>query len=636
MKFTKLLTWILAMVLLLSNIAHPAFAEEEPQLFSIVAVTDNTIWVHTSIGLIPFDKEGSPIGEALYPGADFYAIGPNGYIYYVQDGVIFEMDALGNEIQKWKPPIEQITKILVNETYILLMAGETAATLNLNTGNFVWSSIAGLTDIAVYNKEHFIVCAEVAGCTLSLLKYTTLEEVEYISTGGIYHGICLSAEDSGIYCYNNNNIFGAEKMNRSAAFKTYATFKKEGTVESVMMDDENIYAITHSVNGWKLNIHPLEYAKLENRKTLSIAMPTAMADDRIQKAIDIFTQRHPEYTVAFTGTRKAEKVKTAIMSAEEGYDILYLESLSSADFKSSDMLLDLSDNEVISENLSHYIEMPFLWESDGSLFGLPFIVQPWTLRASKAQLDEFGIEIPDSWTWNDFFALAPAAKENGCDLISTDIDWDALLWQYEGMYCDFYKGTGNYDTDAFNSLVRGWKNLKDEGILYLNSPPFEHNPNGIFEFYSVTYGEDIDTIFPMPLLDGQAATPIFLAGLYVNRFSQNVEMAVEFLEIYSSFDVQLEAGNLNEPILDTDITNYPVLQRLQSLGMTDLVNAAANAPMEFTLLWRELLRTGVVYERNLDFTQSIIELNQDLFADKISLEEYFAEVNERADLMYGE
>ncbi|MBE5766014.1 MAG: extracellular solute-binding protein [Clostridiales bacterium] len=619
MKRTRFASGLLLFVLLLGCLTFPAKAERAMKLKSIVAVDDETIWIHTSLGLVPFSKDGKIAGEARCPWMDCYAVTPDGRIYYAQNGTIAETNGNGYEIQKWNTPLAEITKILVSKNYILIMANETVATLNRHTGAFLSIPMAGLKDIGYYNNDCFIVYLDNFGGIIGTLKCATLEEINYRNTGAVYHGICLSSATSGAYFYNQNNIFSMEKWAKDSSIKKYATFKKDGDIESVVMDNENIYALTRS----SLTVHSLEYARIENQKTLSFAMSSTEGQDpRMQKAIEIFAQRHPEYTIKFTGVPRFDTAEAEILSNKSSYDIFYLSSYFESEFKSGDMLMDLSGNETIAENLTHYMEMPFLFENDGSLFGVPVMVQPYTLRASKEKLDKLGIEIPDSWTWDDFFALAEYAKSSNQYLISATDGWDPILCQYESIYCDFYEGVHDYNTEVFQNLVRKWKNLECEGLIYRVNDPSASG--GIFRFEEVYYGKDTVSILPMPQLDGRSATPISMYGLYVNRYSKNAEMAVEFLEIYSSPEVQAESQSPYWPMLDVDVNDCAEFYGWYNpeLGLSSLTP-------EDDAIWRELLRTGVVYERNRDFIHTLSELNRQLFEDEISLEEYFAKVTEQ-------
>ena len=311
MKRIRFTSGLLLVILLLGCLVFPAEAEREMHLKSIVAVAGETIWVHTSLGLVPFSMNGKAAGEALYPWMDCYAVMPDGRIYYTQNGTITETNGSGYEIQKWNTPLAEITKILVSKNYILIMANETVATLNRHTGAFLSMPMAGLKDISCYNDDCFIVYLDNFGGIIGTLKCATLEEVNYRNTGAVYHGICLSSATSGAYFYNQNNIFSMEKWAKDSSIKKYATFKKDGDIESVVMDNENIYALTRS----SLTVHSLEYARIENQKTLSFAMhSTAGQDPRMQKAIEIFAQRHPEYTIKFTGVPRFDTAEAEILS----------------------------------------------------------------------------------------------------------------------------------------------------------------------------------------------------------------------------------------------------------------------------------------------------------------------------------
>ena len=114
MKTKRIISRLLMAVLVLGCTVFPAGAEGEMRLESIVAIEEEIVWLDTSVGLAPFDKEGWQIDAAIYPEADAYAVGKDGNIYYSIDGDIFAFDRDGNAIDAWETPLDKIKKLQVN------------------------------------------------------------------------------------------------------------------------------------------------------------------------------------------------------------------------------------------------------------------------------------------------------------------------------------------------------------------------------------------------------------------------------------------------------------------------------------------------------------------------------------------
>jgi len=53
-------------------------------------------------------------------------------------------------------------------------------------------------------------------------------------------------------------------------------------------------------------------------------------------------------------------------------------------------------------------------------------------------------------------------------------------------------------------------------------------------------------------------------------------------------------------------------------------------------LWKHFLSTGKLFERNMEFDQNIAQLVNALLAERMTIDEFISEVQERADLMVGE
>ena len=624
MKNIRMISWLLITVLLLCSMAFPAVAEEEMKLLSIVAIEGETVWLHTSHGLVPFDKDGWQIGEALYPDADCYAIGPDGHIYYSIEGDIFAFDRDGNKVDEWDTPLDGVTKILAHDTYILLMGEVAYGAIHAENHELVAAAADGMQDMGFYGKDSFVV---MDGSETILVDCTTLDVIGMANVFS-YGGIIRSSEERGIYYYELGDIRYLSALNQKD--RSYMSLPDKNYVNDVLMDDDSVYVIYKG----ELCRYPLPENAVESKVLTIVGGKNHDMDMRFTKTVEIFTQRHPEYTVVTTSYGNRDKVKTAIMANEPGYDLLVFDYNGGAEYKNSEMLLDFSGNGIIVENIAQWLDMPFLWESDGSLYGIPLRLYSHGFRIKKVLWDELGLEIDKDWTWDDFLSLAEVAREYGMKLTNDDGVWRTMRNQYESKYCDYAAGIADYDTEIFRKLASAWKQLDAENMIAYE---FTERKNVFLEFgHASLWVVDADdyVYLGMPILEGEYVTPVGIEALYVNRFSEHAEMAEEFLEIYTSPEVQ-EWSSGGTMTFTEDVAHNEYFSMCEEMGYLQVVSDTIPTEAELEQ-WRFMLESGSLHETfgSLDYIGD--EIINDFIEDKFTLEEFVAEVQERADLMIGE
>ncbi|MBE5766763.1 MAG: extracellular solute-binding protein [Clostridiales bacterium] len=630
MKRSKMLAWMLLVVMLAGCMAFPAGAEGEGVLiFYVVAADDDAAWVRTDKGLMRFSSDGELIAGPLYPDAAHYALDPDGHIYYTIDGDIIEANETGAEVDRWETGIGSLAKICVNEKYILftgsnsMYAVKEYGVIDKQTREVKGGVANGrLMDIAFCDEESFLLLQAGPG-RLFRQKCSTLEELEQCSPGR-YDGIALSEEGGPQYLYVENYIDRLQDF--ESELEDYLTLSTNNSINDIYMTDKTIWYVESFMLKNRLRSDLEAKGERNPEKTLYIMGQINFKDSCLQRAKELFEEEYPEYAVEIRSQFVNESVKTALMANEPGYDILLIDSNCSAAIKNSGFLADLSENEVILQNLESYIDMPFLWEEDGRLFGVPVFIAPYGLEIRKSQLEQIEGGIAPDWTWEDFAALADDAEEMGLCLVQENMFWKILLQQYTSVYCDFVTGEADYSNDTFRQLVAMWKELSDNGSIC-----YDGSRRALLE-YSIAPVE-LDprerpvTLLKMPELNGKNAMPVYMYALYANAYSENADAAIRFLEIYSSVEVQRVYSEGGQAIFLSDLAmydEYPVWKQLGFYPEEDFEN------------WKSILSNGTMLERSFDQDQRIKELVTDLLNDKITVDEFVAEMQETADLMIGE
>jgi len=634
MKKTRMLAWILTAILLLGCTVFPAGAEGEAALiFYVVAADDDSAWVYTNNGLMHFSSDGEVIAGPLYPDADDYAIDPDGNIYYAIGGNIIKTDATGAEVAHWETGIYALAKIAVNERYILVTGANSIGAVNEymvidKDTNEMRGGIADgkLKDIEFYDEETFLLLQAGPG-RLFRKEYSTLEEVEAYSPG-MYDGIALCGTGGPQYLYVKNYIDRLQDF--ESELEEYLILSGNQSVNDIYMTDKTIWCVANFELKHYLRSDLEAKAARKPEKTLYIVGVNNSdhhIDQRVERTIELFNEEYPEYAVAFKAQRVDESVKTAIMANSPGYDLLLIDSMASASIKNSGVLADLSKNEVILKNLEEYIDMPFLWEEDGRLFGVPDLVLPYTMKIKPAELDQIEGGIPQSWTWEDFAALADDAEELGLCLVQDSKFWKVLLEQYTSVYCDFITGEADYSNDTFRRLVTIWKELSDNGSVC-----YDRSKRALLTYDAASatqiYNAAQYVYLGMPTLNGETVIPVYMTGYYVNRYSENVDAAIRFLEIYSSVEVQRTCTALGNGTFLPDWRMYDDYDLLEQFGLCP--------PDEDMEIWQSLLSQGKLIERDFNYDRRTEELVIDLLNDRLTVDEFVSEMQENADLMIGE
>jgi len=300
---------------------------------------------------VPFSKEGQVIGEAAYPGANCYAMADDGSIFYSKDGVIYAPDTA----QEWETPCSTIDKLQANEGYVVFGSGKDLGRIDRNTGEVLTVPLSyAIGDIAMYDGESCLVLPSSTSLAyLEMVSCATLQTLQHGTSAmqqNYYSGVDV---DAGAI-YLTNSIVGIDKYSTLTSLgETYKAFGYGLGRIDMTVKDGVVYVL--ETDGF--TFYPVR-EKTGEEKVITLVGATDLmgTSSRITKAVELFEAENPEYTVQLTSMPKNEVIKTALMANEPGYDILVLHTDNSLEYKRSGLLYDLSDNAVIAENFSQYID----------------------------------------------------------------------------------------------------------------------------------------------------------------------------------------------------------------------------------------------------------------------------------------
>lgn len=105
-------------------------------------------------------------------------------------------------------------------------------------------------------------------------------------------------------------------------------------------------------------------------------------------------------------------------------------------------------------------------------YGVPCSPYQSIVYLNEALFEELGIEMPDNhWTWDDFWSLAQQVKEyNQANdtqyALFKDSSKSCIVSQYAANTVNYLHRQHAFTDAFFESIVRKWKNLYDEGLIW--------------------------------------------------------------------------------------------------------------------------------------------------------------------------
>ncbi|MCJ8010965.1 sugar ABC transporter substrate-binding protein [Paenibacillus sp. KQZ6P-2] len=127
-----------------------------------------------------------------------------------------------------------------------------------------------------------------------------------------------------------------------------------------------------------------------------------------QPAIDAFEKKYPNIKVEYIPLVENDSNETLkkidIMYASgEDFDVFSLNSLPNLSQRASNGMLEPLDDYINAEGIKYEDEYKAeQMKLDNKRYSLPGKFGPWFILMNKDRLDEAGLSVPTSWTWDEF------------------------------------------------------------------------------------------------------------------------------------------------------------------------------------------------------------------------------------------
>lgn len=284
---------------------------------------------------------------------------------------------------------------------------------------------------------------------------------------------------------------------------------------------------------------------------LTVSIPTEGYFDWLTEmtGLEQFKREHPEWELEFVVGPLADEPFT------QGCDV-YIGGANSFNIIQclySDRLMAL-DPYISDDTRKNVFALDLLTNKNGELCALPmFLGVPmvmvgneevywWIDKAGYPLFKEEAFE-----TWEGLYEWARGLRFedgsisliDGTNVIAIQISLMATAKGYDQVDCH---------TDEIKQLLTDWKRFKDAGLIYVWDPenPFADPPtlsfvsiaNGLLLDWSYTDGE-IPLFMPMPGIEENNSGVLVARLGVVAKDSPHAEMAVKFLECFTSLETQM-------------------------------------------------------------------------------------------------
>lgn len=153
----------------------------------------------------------------------------------------------------------------------------------------------------------------------------------------------------------------------------------------------------------------------KNGKTeLELFSTKAENKEVVQQLVDKFNESHEDVTIKITAPADAGTVLKTRMAKNDMPDIVMMGGDNNyTEVESAGMLVDLSDQDYVSDIQDSYMQMVYDVNKDKEekAYGIPYATNASGVIYNVDKFEELGLEVPK--TWDEFIAVLDKIKAAG-------------------------------------------------------------------------------------------------------------------------------------------------------------------------------------------------------------------------------
>lgn len=441
-------------------------------------------------------------------------------------------------------------------------------------------------------------------------KYSVIWQKEYPKEQGPYM-IYYNKDTKTLYGLNRSSIYKYD-VEKDAISKLldYSKLSAIEYVDAIAVDkDETIYICGSFKDESKL----FQYIRTDEKtdiKADKIELNFEAVDylGFLSNAAREFEKEHPDIKINLINTRDIpyeeyrERLNTELM-AGKGPDILCGFGYYTKDYMNKGLFVNMDemikkDKEFDSND--YYLSLIDGSRYNGELYALPLTYLFECFVVNEGLLNEKGIEIPEDWTWRDFYHIAEKIRKSFSDrecymlpkLVNGWMPLYLMITQDIDYYIDREKKIARFDTQEFIDTLKMYEFIEGQGLIHpdIDEASFIESPNRIdtsnilFFLNSGTriyYGASdwLSEAFKngfriLPAPKGIHTGTIFFQGqnIYINKSTKYKDECWEFIKYLLSEEIQKQLAERND---------YVINKKADDCGLESLREYQSKHPGEF-------------------------------------------------------
>lgn len=259
----------------------------------------------------------------------------------------------------------------------------------------------------------------------------------------------------------------------------------------------------------------------------NVIAPLSADDGRYQYALKALSEKYPGIEIRLESLPVMDGQQLLL---EGKYDIALLRNPDAQRLKEAGAALPLSDHEGIAAALKDWPDKVIFPADDGKVYALPHWARPMLCRVVLPKLlKELALDLPEKWSWEDLFSIAPRLKEYNSQnstayrLLGAEGSLPYFLIQMAA-------AQQQPERSVIEALFSGRKALK-EADLIAGLPDEQAKP--LFEI-ALSNMSDESCYLPVPLYaqDGPGSE-LSTFSLVASPASQMKEASLDFIAAYA-------------------------------------------------------------------------------------------------------
>lgn len=425
-------------------------------------------------------------------------------------------------------------------------------------------------------------------------KYSVIWQKEYPKEQGPYM-IYYNKDTKTLYGLNRSSIYKYD-VEKDAISKLldYSKLSAIEYVDAIAVDkDETIYICGSFKDESKL----FQYIRTDEKtdiKADKIELNFEAVDylGFLSNAAREFEKEHPDIKINLINTRDIpyeeyrERLNTELM-AGKGPDILCGFGYYTKDYMNKGLFVNMDemikkDKEFDSND--YYLSLIDGSRYNGELYALPLTYLFECFVVNEGLLNEKGIEIPEDWTWRDFYHIAEKIRKSFSDrecymlpkLVNGWMPLYLMITQDIDYYIDREKKIARFDTQEFIDTLKMYEFIEGQGLIHpdIDEASFIESPNridtsnilfflnsGTNIYYGASdwLGEAFKNGFKiLPAPKGIHTGTMFFQGqnIYINKSTKYKDECWEFIKYLLSEEIQKQLAERNDYVINKKADNF--------------------------------------------------------------------------------